>query len=93
MNVELHSDVELQNEGNAHSNSKISAHERDVELPDRDVHSDSDAERSIMKARKKPRLSKYVRRHHPAEQIIGEKEAKPMTRNRLRSKTCLFEQD
>ena len=38
MNVELHSNVELQNEGNAHSNSKISRHERDV-------HSDFDVER------------------------------------------------
>ena len=33
VNVELHSDVELQNEENAHSNSEVSTHERDVELP------------------------------------------------------------
>ena len=67
MNVELHLDAELQNEGNPHSYSKISAHERDVELPNRDVHSDSDAKRSNTKTRTKPRLSKNVRRHHPTE--------------------------
>ena len=32
VNVELHSDVELQNQGNAHFDSEISIHERDVEL-------------------------------------------------------------
>ena len=83
MNAELHSNVKLQNKGNAHSDSKISTHERDVELPDRDVHSDSDAERPNMETRTKPRLSKYVRRHHPTEQIIGDKEARPMKRNKL----------
>ena len=31
-----------------------------------------------------------MRRHHPAEQIIGDKEARPMTRNKLRSETCLL---
>ena len=67
VNVEFHSDIKLQNEGNTHSNSEISTHERDVELPDRDVHSDFDAERPNMETRTKPRLSKYVRRHHPIE--------------------------
>ena len=33
---------------------------------------------------------KYVRRHHPTEQIIGDKEARPMTRNRLRNESCLL---
>ena len=90
MNAKLHSDVELQNEGNAHFDSKISMYERDEELPNRDVHSDSDAERPNIETRTEPRLSKYMRRHHPAEKIIGDKEAKPMTRNRLRSETCLL---
>ena len=68
VNVELHSDVKLQNKGNVHFDFEImSTHERDVELPDRDVHSDSNAERPNMEARTKSRLSKYVRRHHPAE--------------------------
>ena len=58
VNVELHSDVELKNGGNAHSDSKISTHERDIELLDGDVHSDSNSE---------PRLSKYVKWHHPTE--------------------------
>ena len=75
---------------NAHSDSKISTHERDVELPDRDVHSDSDAERPNMETKTEPRLSKYLRRHHPTEKIIGDKEARPMTRNRLRNESCLL---
>ena len=36
---------------NTHSNSKINTHERDVELPERDVHSDSEAKRSNMETR------------------------------------------
>ena len=90
VNVKLHSDAKLQNEGNAHFDSEISARERDVELIDRNVQSDFDAERPNMETRKKPRLSKYVRRHHPKEKIIGDKEVRPMTRNRLRSETCLL---
>ena len=43
-----------------------------------------------MEIRKKLRLSKYVRRHHPTEQIIGDKQAKPMTRNRLRNESCML---
>ena len=51
MNVELHSDVELQNEGNAQFDSEFSSHERECELPHRNVHSDSDAEKSNMEIR------------------------------------------
>ena len=46
MNVEfhlgtvLHASAELQNEVEEHFDSKISVHERDVELPDREVHND-----------------------------------------------------
>jgi hypothetical protein len=80
----------LQNEENAHSNSKISTQGRNVELPKRDVQSDSEAERPNMETRTEPRLSKYVRRHHPAKKIIGNKEARPMTRNRLRNESCLL---
>ena len=36
-----------------------------------------------------PRHKKYVRRHHPDEQIIGDKDARPMTRRRLGISTCL----
>ena len=64
MNAELYLDVELQNEGNAHFDSKISTHEGDEELPDRDVNSDSDVGRPNIEIRTEPRLSKYVRRHH-----------------------------
>ena len=67
MNAKLYLEVELQNEENVHSNSEISMHERDVELPDRDVHSDSDAKRPNMEKRTERGLSKYVRRHHPTE--------------------------
>ena len=77
----------MQKKKNAHSDSEISANERDIELPDRDVYSDFDAERPNMETRTEPRLSKYVRRHHPVDQIIGDKEAKPMTRNKLRNES------
>ena len=43
-----------------------------------------------MQTRKEPVLVKYVRRHHPADQIIGDKEARPMTRSRIRNETCLL---
>ena len=68
MNVELHSrielpsNVELQNEVEEHSNSKISGNN---ELPDKNVQNDSNIERSNEETRAKPRLSKYVKRHHP----------------------------
>ena len=83
-------DVELQNEGTKYSNSKVSVHERDVEILDRDVHSDSKVERQNEETRVEPRFSKYVKRHHPATQIIGDKDARPMIRNRLRSESCLL---
>ena len=54
------------------------------------MHDNSDAERNNMETRKEPILAKYVRRHHPADQIIEDKEARPMTRSRLRSETCLL---
>ena len=43
-----------------------------------------------MITRTEPRLSKYVKRHHPPNQIIRDKDARPMTRNRLRSEACLL---
>ena len=92
MNAELqmHSDVELQNIENVHSDSKNNQHEGNEEIPDENMHEDSDSERNNMQIRKEPVLEKYVRRHHPADQIIGDKEARPMTRSRLRSETCLL---
>ena len=89
MNVELHSEAELQNEENSHFDSEISTHERYSELPERDVHNDSEVERPNMETRTEPRLSKYVRRHHLANQIIGDKEARPMTKNRLKNESCM----
>ena len=102
MNAELHLEIEphsgtklhlgakLQNEDNVHSNSKISTHGRDAKTPDRDAHSDTEAERQSARPRTEPIFSKYVKRHHPIDQIIGDKDAIPMTRNRLRSATCLL---
>ena len=43
-----------------------------------------------MERRTKPRLAKYVRRHHPTNKIIGDKHPRPMTRNRLRNESCLL---
>ena len=63
----MHLDVKLQNEENVHSYFEVSTHGRDVELPERDVHSDSEAERPNMETRTEPRLPKYVRRHHPTK--------------------------
>ena len=57
MNVKLHLDVELQNEENIHFDSKISTHERDEELPNKNVHSDSDVERPNIEIRIVPRLA------------------------------------
>ena len=65
-------------------------HERDAELPDRDVHSDPESKRSNMETRIEPRLSKDVKKHHPVEQIIGNKDARPMTRNRVRNESCML---
>ena len=67
MNVELHSYVKPQNVGNAHLDSKNNTHEIDEELSKRDMHSDSDAERTNMETRTEPRLPRYVRRQHPTE--------------------------
>ena len=67
-------------------------HERDVELPKRSTHNDSKIERPNVEARTKQRLSKYVRRHHPAKKIIGSKDVRPMTRKRLRNESCLLSQ-
>ena len=88
--TELHSSAKLPNEIEAHSDSKISIHERDVELPDKDVHNDSEFERPNEETRVEPRLSKYVKRHHLATQIIWDKDARPMTRNKLINDTCLL---
>lgn len=88
--TKLHSSVELQNEVEAHYDSKISVHERDVELLDRDVHSDLKVERPSKENRVEPRLSKYVKRHHPAAQIIRDKDARPMKKKKLRNDTCLL---
>ena len=53
------------------------------------MHSDSEVERPNEETRTELKLSKYVRRHHPAEQIIRNKDARPMTRNRLINESCL----
>ena len=90
MNVELHLDDKLKNGESAHSNSEINTHERNAELPERYVHNDSKIERTNMKTRIEPRLSKYVGRHHPSKKIIGDKEARPMTRNRITNESCLL---
>ena len=90
MNAKLYSDVKLKNEENTHSNFEVSVHERDAKIPDRNIHSDFEAERQNKETRAEPRLSKYVRRHHPTKKIIGSKDAKPMKRNRLRSESCLL---
>ena len=67
MNVEQHWEAELQNEENAHSDSETSTHERCEELPDRDVHNDSESKRANMETRTEQGLSKYVKKHHPIE--------------------------
>ena len=57
MNTKMHSgtklylDVELQNEEIKHFDSKVSTHERDVEIPDRDAYSDTKAKRQIEETR------------------------------------------
>ena len=85
--TELHLDAKLQNEVDAHSNSKISVHERDA---NEDVHSDFKINITNEETRAEPRLSKYVKRPHLTTQIIGDKDARPMTRNKLRNDTCLL---
>ena len=91
MTTESHPiNVELQNEVDAHLNFEISVCERDVELPNIDVHSDSKVERQNEETRVESRLSKYFKRHHLSTQIIGDKDARPMTRIFLRSESCLL---
>ena len=90
VNVELHSEAKLQNEEDAHYEPEISIHDRDVELLDGDVQSDPEPESSNLEIRTEPRLSKYVKRHHPTDQIIGDKDARPMTRNRMRNDSCIL---
>ena len=63
----MHSDAKLQNVENTHSDLENRTHEGNEELPDEDMHCDSDAERNSMDTRKEPRLGKYVRRDHPIE--------------------------
>ena len=88
--TELHSSAKLQNEVEAHSNSKIRVHERDIDLLDKEVNSDSEVERPNEENRIGARLYKYVERHHPVAQIIGDKDDIPMTRNKLRNDTCFL---
>ena len=90
LEAELHSGVKLQNGKNAHSDSEISTYGKDAETPNKDAHSDTKAERQSARPRTEPILSKYVRRHHPTYQIIGDKNARPMKRNKLRSETGLL---
>ena len=61
-----------------------------AKLPEREVLNDLEVEKTIADERRtKPRLSKYVRRHHPIEKIIQDKYTRPMTRRRSASGTCL----
>ena len=90
LGAKLHTCVELQKKFEAYYDSNISLHERDVELPNKYVHSDLKVERPNEENRAKPWLLKYVKRHHPATQITGDKYARPMTRNKLRNDTCFL---
>ena len=90
--LQKHSEVKLQNTENAHSDSKNCQHEGNEEVLDENMHEDSDFERNDMQTRKELVLAKYVRRHHLAEQIIGNTDAEPMTRNRLRNESFLLSQ-
>ena len=42
--TESHLGVELQNEVNAHSNYKVCGYEKDADIPEKDVRSDSEAD-------------------------------------------------
>ena len=75
--AKLQSGAELQIEENAHSDSEVSTYGRDAKTYERDVHSDTEAERQI-------------RRHHPTNQIIGDRNTGHTTRSKLRSTTCLL---
>ena len=56
--IKLHSSVELQNEVEAHSESEISVHERDVKIPDRDIHSDLEVKRPSEETNEKDEVEK-----------------------------------
>ena len=78
----------------SHSDAKLHMdveHQLDnVELQNKGVHSDLEVEQTLEEERRiEPRLSKYVRRNHPEEQIIGEKDARLMTRRSSRKSICL----
>ena len=83
MIVESHIvDVELQSQAKWES--------RNIELLDNEPEIDFQ-DLSIQEERRtKPRLSKYVKRHHLAKKVIRMRDARPMTRNRMRSDTCLL---
>ena len=62
----------------------------DAELLDKEEHTDTKLEKIIVEERRiEPRLSRYVKRHHPTEQIFGERNARPMTKRSSRGDTCL----
>ena len=88
--LQTHVEAELQNEEDAHSDSEIRTHGRNAETCEWDVHSDTEAKRQIARLNTEPILSKYVRRHHPASQIIVDRNERHMTRSRLKSTTCLL---
>ena len=88
--LQTHVEAKLQNEEDAHSDSEIRTHGRNAETYERDVHNDIEAERQIARPDTEPILSKYVRRHHPASQIIRDRNARHMTRSRFKSTTCLL---
>ena len=79
LGIELHLDANLHNENGVHYDFKVCVHERDVDVPNRVIHSDYKAERKNEETRAKPRLSKYVKNNHPIAQIIRDKYARPMT--------------
>ena len=62
----------------------------DVKILEKEVHIDLEFERPNVEYRAEPRLSKYVKRHHLATQIIGDKDTRKMTRKKLRNDTCLL---
>ena len=78
LGIVLHLGGDIQNEVEAHSNSKVSVHEKDDEILERDVHSNVEDERQNEETRCEPKLSKYVKIRHLAAQIIGDKDARPM---------------
>ena len=72
------------------SHSKMKMHKDvkhqidNVEVQNKGTHSDLEEEKTLKEERRiEPRLSKYVIRHHLEEQIIGEKDARPMNKRSL----------